>query len=96
MQTTTVSQLKMSINACLRQVKAGEELFITEYGWPVARLLPVADLVSLPQHLVEMEKKGLLKRAEKSLPEDFRRLPRPTNVNATVRSTVSQKREESW
>ena len=30
MQTTTVSQLKMSLSAYLRQVKAGEEVVITE------------------------------------------------------------------
>lgn len=96
MQTTTVSQLKMSISAYLRQVKAGEELLITEHGRPVARLLPVADIVSLPEHLVEMEKQGLLRRAEKSLPEDFWNLPRPADPKATVRSTVLQDREEGW
>ena len=96
MQTTTVSQLKMSISAYLRQVKAGEELLITEHGRPVARLLPVADIASLPEHLAEMEKKGLLKRAEKSLPEDFWSLPRPADPNAAVRSAVTQEREEGW
>lgn len=94
MQTTTVSRLKMSISACLRQVKAGEELLITEHGRPVARLLPVADMASLPEHLAEMEKKGLLKRAGKSLPEDFWSLPRPADPKATVRRAVSTERDE--
>ncbi len=96
MQTTTVSQLKMSISAYLRRVKAGEEVLITDHGRPVARLLPVADLASLPEHLVDMEKKGLLKRAEKSLPEDFWELPRPMDSQAAVRSAVLQEREEGW
>ena len=95
MKTTTVSQLKMSISACLRQVKAGEELLITEHGRPVARLLPVADIASLPEHLAEMEKKGLLKRAGKSLPEDFWDLPRPADPGAAMRSAVLKEREES-
>ena len=96
MQTTTVSQLKMSMSAYLRQVKAGEELLITEHGRPVARLLPVADLASLPEHLADMEKKGLLKRAEKSLSADFWTLPRPSDPQATVRSAVLQERKQGW
>ena len=40
MRTTTVSQLKMSLSAYLRQVKAGEEVVVTEHGRPIARLLP--------------------------------------------------------
>ena len=96
MQTTTVSKLKMSISACLRQVKAGEELLITEHGRPVARLMPVADIASLPEHLAEMEKKGLLKRAGKSLPDEFWNLPRPADPNGAVRSAVTQEREEGW
>ena len=43
-----------------------------------------------------MEKKGLLKRAEKSLPEDVWSLPRPADPNAAVRSAISQEREEGW
>ena len=96
MQTTTVSKLKMSISACLRQVKAGEELLITEHGRPVARLLPVTRIASLPEHLAEMEKKGLLKRAGKSLPKDFWDLPRPADPNAALRTAVSKEREEGW
>lgn len=94
MQTTTVSQLKTSISAYLRQVKAGEELLITEHGRPVARLLPVADIASLPEHLAEMERKGLLKRAKKSLPENFWDLLRQADPKAAMRSAVSREREE--
>ena len=86
----------MSISACLRQVKAGEELLITEHGRPVARLLPVADIASLPEHLAEMEKKGLLKRPGKPLPKDFWDLPRPADPSAALRSAVSKERAEGW
>ncbi len=96
MQTTTVSQLETSLRACLRQVKAGEEVIITEQGRPIARLLPIAHPVSSPEYLKAMEQKGLLKRGEKPLPADFWDLPRPTDPHATVRSTVLQEREEGW
>lgn len=94
MRTTTVSQLKMSLSACLRQVKAGEELIITERGRPIARLLPLSNSTPLPEHLRDLEEKGLLKRGEKPLPVDFWDLPRPADPEATVRSALLREREE--
>ncbi len=94
MKTTTVSQLKMSLSAILRQVKTSEEVLITEHGRPIARLLPITNTVSLSEHLQEMEKRGLLKRGEKPLPADFWDLPRPADPRGTVRSAVLREREQ--
>lgn len=93
MKTATVSQLKTSLYAYLRQVKTGEEVLITEHGRPIARLLPIENPASLPEHLQDMEKKGLLKRGEKPLPANFWNLPRPADPQGAVRSTVSGERE---
>lgn len=94
MKTASVSQLKMSLSAYLRQVKTGEEVLITEHGRPIARLLPIENPASLSEHLQDMEKKGLLKRGEKPLPVNFWDLPRPADPKGTVRSTVLGEREE--
>ena len=51
MRTATVSKLKMSLSAYLRQVKEGEEVIITEHGRPIARLLPLAMPESVTEHL---------------------------------------------
>ena len=93
MQTTTISKLKTSLSAYLRQVKAGEEVIITEYGRPVARLLPPSQ-VSLPEHLQDMEKAGLVRRGKQPLPDDFWDLLRPSDPQAAVRSAVVREREE--
>lgn len=90
MQTTTVSQLKTSLSTYLRRVKAGEEVVITEHGRPIARLSPLAG------HLKELEEKGLLKRGEQPLPDNFWDLPRPADPQATVRSAALREREEGW
>ena len=37
MRTATVSKLKASLSEYLRQVKAGEEVLVTERGRPIAR-----------------------------------------------------------
>ena len=94
MKTASVSQLKTSLSAYLRQVKIGEEVLITEHGRPIARLLPIENPVSLSEHLQDMEKKGLLKRGEKPLPANFWDLPRPADPQGAVRSTVLGEREE--
>ncbi len=94
MKTATVSKLKMALSAYLRQVKTGEEVLITEHGRPIARLLPIANPLSLSAHLQDMEQKGLLKRGEKALPSDFWNLPRPADSRGTVRLAVIGEREE--
>lgn len=96
MRPTTVSQLKASLSACLRQVKAGEELLITERGRPIARLLPLSISAPLPEHLKPLEDKGLLKRGEKPLPSDFWDLPLPPDPQAAVLSAILREREEGW
>ena len=94
MRTTTVSQLKASLSAYLRQVKAGEELVITERGRPIARLLPLSNSTPLPDHLRALEEKGWLKRGEKPLPEDIWDLRRPADPQAAVLSALLREREE--
>lgn len=96
MQITTVSKLKMSLSAYLRQVKDGEEVIITEHGRPIARLLPLATAESVSEHLRDMETQGLLIRGEKPLSADFWCLPRPSDPEGAVRSAAIQEREEGW
>ena len=77
MRSTTVSQLKMSLSAYLRRVKAGEEVVVTDRGRPIARLLPPTGPAATPEHLNDLEAQGLLKRGTKPLPADFWDLPGP-------------------
>ena len=94
MRTTTVSQLKMSLSAFLRRVKAGEEVVVTEHGRPIARLLPLTGPSALPEHLRELEAQRLLKRGTKPLPADFWDLPRPADPKGSVRAALIREREE--
>ena len=59
------------------------------YGRAIAR-------VPLPEHLQDMEKKGLLKRGKQPLPADFWDLPRPADPQAAVRLTALREREAGW
>ena len=93
MKMVTVSKLKASLSEYLRQVKAGEEVLVTERGRPVAKLTPAVGADTLPEHLVEMEKQGLIKRGSGKLPKGFWDLPRPKDPKGLVVRAVLQERK---
>ena len=96
MKTVTVSKLKASLSEYLRQVKAGEEVLVTERGRPIAKLAPAASSDALPEHLVEMEKQGLIKLGSGKLPKGFWDLLRPRDPKGLVVRAVLREREEGW
>ncbi len=93
MKTATVSKLKASLSSYLRQVKAGEEVLVTEHGRPIAKLSPPINSTSLPEQLVQMEKEGLIKLGPGKLPKGFWNMPRPKDRKGSVVKTVLQERE---
>ena len=95
MHSMAASKLKMSLSTYLCQVKAGEEVLVTEHGRPVARLLPPSR-TSFPEYLRDMEKNGLVRRGQQPLPDNFWNLPRPADPDAGTRSLVIREREEGW
>jgi prevent-host-death family protein len=94
MKTATVSKLKASLSEYLREVKAGEEVLVTERGRAIAKLTPAGSSATLPQHLAEMEKQGLIKVGSAKLPKDFWNLPRPKDSKGRVLKSLLQEREE--
>ncbi len=52
-----VRDAKANLSRLLRKVKSGQDVIITEYGRPIARLVPIGAL-SLADRLAEMEARG--------------------------------------
>jgi prevent-host-death family protein len=48
MATVTVSELNQQTARVLERVKAGESIVVTEYGRPIARLVPDAPVTGVP------------------------------------------------
>jgi prevent-host-death family protein len=94
MKTATVSKLKASLSEYLRRVKAGEEVVVTERGRTIARLVPAGRSDALSDHLVEMERQGLLRSGSGKLPKAFWKLPRPKDPKGLVVAAVLREREE--
>lgn len=57
-----VRDAKANLSWALREVKQGKEVVITEYGTPVARLVPARPL-NLEERLAEMESLGEIEPA---------------------------------
>jgi prevent-host-death family protein len=60
-----VRDAKANLSQVLREVKAGREITITEYGRPVARVVP-AGPPSLEERIAEMEARGEIAVAQRS------------------------------
>src|SRR3972149_10613629 len=92
MDSAAVSKLKAALSEYLRRVKSGEEILVTERGRPVAKLVPIAREDTIPTHLQEMEKQGLIKLGTGKLPKTFWNLPRPKDTKALALKALLEER----
>lgn len=67
--TTSVVQLKSRLSECLRRVKAGGELVITERGVPVARLVPLDAAERRTTRRLRLSKTGIVRAGRGRLPK---------------------------
>mgnify|MGYP005837589365 CR=1 FL=1 len=84
MKIAAVSKLKAYLSEYLNQVKAGNEVLITDRVKPVARLVPVLRTKPTKESMTRMEKQGLLKLGSGKLSKDFWSLPMPEDPNGLV------------
>ena len=53
-----IRELKATLSACIREVKAGHTLVVTEHGLPVARVIPEA--ASLTERVEALKRAGAI------------------------------------
>lgn len=85
-----IRELKSTLSECIREVKAGRTLVVTEHGEPVARMIPEAASVS--ERLEALRKAGNVAWSGRRL----RRINKPAarvRGNRTVADLVSENRE---
>lgn len=92
MKTAAVSKLKAFLSEYLNQVKAGNEVLITDRGKPVARLVPISCTKTVRESLTRMEKQGLIKIGSGSLPKKFWTLPRAEDTKGLVLKALLNER----
>jgi len=91
MTKTAVTKLKASLAHYIKQVKAGEEILVTERGEPVARIVPVAK--EGPENIKALEKQGLIRSGSGRLPADFWELARPADKSRAALNALLSERE---
>jgi prevent-host-death family protein len=94
MKITAVSNLKARLSEYLSQVKAGNEVLITDRGKPVARLVPISRKKVARESVTRMEKNGLIKLGSGRLPKGFWAMPRAEDPKDLVLKALMQEREE--
>jgi len=95
MKTAAVSELKALLSKYLATVKAGEEVVITVRGKPKAKIVPIQRRdTEIPPHLLVLERAGLARIGESSLPADFWTMPRPKDKKGLALQHLLQEREE--
>jgi prevent-host-death family protein len=94
MKIAAVSKLKAYLSEYLNQVKAGNEVLITDRGKPVARLVPVSRTRAVGESLARMEKQGLIRLGSGKLPKDFWAMPRAEDPKGLVLKALLEERKE--
>jgi prevent-host-death family protein len=84
-----IRELKSTLSECIREVKAGRTLVVTEHGKPVARVIP--ETASLSERLDALRKAGSVTWSGRRL----RRIKPVARVrgNRTVADLLSENRE---
>jgi prevent-host-death family protein len=93
MKITAVSNLKARLSEYLNQVKAGNEVLITDRGKPVARLVPISRKKVTRESVIRMEKQGLIKLGSGRLPKGFWAMPRAEDPKGLVLKALLKERE---
>jgi prevent-host-death family protein len=93
MKIAAVSKLKAYLSDYLNQVKAGNEVLITDRGKPVARLVPISRSKATGESLTRMEKQGLIKLGSGKLPKKFWMMPRAEDPQGLVLKALLEERE---
>ncbi len=85
-RTMGIKNLKASFSENLAQVKAGDEIVVTERGIPIAKLVPV---LSPEESMEDMARRGVVRPPTRTMdPEEFLRLPRPDDPEGLVRAAL--------
>jgi prevent-host-death family protein len=90
MVVTNIATLKASLSELLANVKAGEEVVVTERGRPVARIVPYEPG---GDELDDLVRTGRMRRSRSHLPPDFWTRPRPADPGGRLLQALLEERD---
>ncbi len=98
MTTVSVTEAKNNLSKLLKKVRHGQSVLILDRNIPVARLepLPPGSKEGDEAKLLDLERRGLLRRGTGKLPKDFWTRPRPKFKGSVVETLIKMRREARW
>lgn len=98
MLTASVTEAKNNLSKLLKKVKHGESVLILDRNVPVARLEPLApgSTEADEARLLDLERRGLLKRGTGKLPKNFWTRPLPKLKGSLVEALLKEREETPW
>lgn len=94
MEKATISQLKNSLSAYLKKVRAGQAVLILDRDEPIA-VLERVNSKSLPEgRLARLEQAGLIRRSRTARPHDALKTTKaPKSKRSVVEALLDERRE---
>lgn len=88
MNTMTTAEIQQ----LLERVQGGREVLEERELSVATRRTPAAEKIAEDARLMELERRGVIRRGSGSLPSNFWELPRPEDPDGSVRQAVEQDR----
>ena len=94
-RTASVVQLKARLSECLRIVKSGGELTVTERGIPVARIVPLDPAERKSTRRLRLAGAGVVKTGRGRVPKVLQSPPSGPSVGADVLDALLEDRGDA-
>jgi len=102
MKQARIAELKNNLSRYVARVRAGETITVLDRNKPVARLVPIAKAdrkAAMDARLIELERKGWLRRGTGGLPKFMRKRPirlKGSVLKGSVLKDLLDERESGW
>ena len=94
MERVTISQLKNSLSAYLKKVRAGQTVLILDRDEPIAMLERVDNTTNSDERLARLERQGLIRRSRTAQPFEVLRGYKPVKSKRSVVEALIEERRE--
>src|SRR5438132_1655289 len=96
MRSVNVATLKNRLSSYLRDVRRGEEILIRDRNVPIAKIVPLSSTEDAEAELLELAAAGIIKLAERPLPDSFFDLPGPSIPIEELVAVIRAERDEGY
>ncbi len=93
MEKATISELKNSLSAYLKKVRAGQTVVVFDRDQPIARLERIEAEAGEDDSIARLERAGLLRRARTKVPIKLLKQPAPKAKRSVGGALIEDRRE---